>query len=596
MKKILVLAAAAAALLSCSTAPQWKPVEGRIMTRWASEVDPEAPLGEYPRPAMVREGGWASLNGLWNYAIVPSEAEKPEKWDGRILVPFAPESALSGVGRNVLPEEALWYETTFKWAPGETTLLHFGAVDWKAEVWVNGKYAGAHTGGYMGFTLDVTPYLKPSLKQTLLVRVEDGTDNDRQPRGKQVLHPEGIWYTAVSGIWQSVWIENVPKAHIARYTYTSDISDGSVSVTVETEGGDEVEVSAGGVTATAKPGEKAVLTFPEPSLWTPDHPCLYDLSISLKQDGKAVDTVTGYVALREIGTIRDASGNLRMTLNGEPLFHFGPLDQGWWPDGLYTAPTDEALRFDIEKTKEMGFNMIRKHVKVEPERWYYWCDKLGILVWQDMPSITDNRFVKWDYIHFGGTEWDAPEEVRDTYYHEWGEIVDGLKNHPSIVVWVPFNEAWAQFETAKVVDFTRGLDSTRLVNQASGGNYIKGVGDIYDYHHYPNPEFEFFEKSQVSVQGEYGGIGFPVAGYLWKDDGNWGYIQHSSSDEVLARYREYAEMLKALIPQGCSAAVYTQTTDVEGEVNGLMTYDRKVVKMDAADLCEINRGVIEAMR
>ena len=580
--------------VSCS-APAWKPVEGRIMTRWAAEVNPSSPLPEYPRPAMVREGNWKNLNGLWDYAIVPSEAPAPEEFQGKILVPFAPESALSGVGRKVTAQDALWYQTSFKWKAGEKTLLHFGAVDNEAEVWVNGELAGSHSGGYAAFTLDITPYLKPSGMQTLTLRVHDGSDDGRHPRGKQVLEPTGIWYTAVSGIWQTVWVENVPKASISSYGYTSSVADGTITVTVSAEGGDEVTVAAAGVKASAKPGEPIVLAIPEPEFWTPDNPRLYDLDITLMDGGKKADSVKGYAAIREISKYMDAEGHLRMALSGKPLFQFGPLDQGWWPDGLYTAPTDAALRFDIEKTKAMGFNMIRKHVKVEPERWYYWCDKLGVVVWQDMPSMTDNSNVRWDYIGYTGTEWDAPAEVRETFYHEWGEIIGQLKNHPSIVVWVPFNEAWSQFETEKAVAFTRESDPTRLVDQASGGNYIEGCGDIYDYHHYPNPEFAMMVPGQVNVMGEFGGIGFPVKGHLWNEDGNWGYIRYENSEDVLKQYSEYAIMLKDLIGKGCAAAVYTQTTDVEGEVNGLMTYDREIVKMDEKALREVNLSVIAAM-
>lgn len=594
MKRILLVAALLAAV-SCSTKSSWKPVEGHIMTRWAQDINPSSPLPEYPRPSMVREGKWKNLNGLWDYAIVPANEPAPEQFQGKILVPFAPESALSGVGRKVTPEDALWYETSFSWKKGEKTLLHFGAVDNEAQVWVNGELAGSHSGGYTAFTLDITPYLKPSGKQTLRLRVLDGSDNGRHPRGKQVLDPKGIWYTALSGIWQTVWVENVPKADITGYAYVSDIVDGTITVTVSANGGDEVEVCSEGVRATAKPGEPAVLSLPNPELWTPDTPRLYDLSISLKAGGKTADSVKGYAAIREISKCRDDEGHLRMALNGKPLFQFGPLDQGWWPDGLYTAPTDDALRFDIEKTKAFGFNMIRKHVKVEPERWYYWCDVLGMLVWQDMPSIADNTGVKWDYIGYDGTFWDAPEVIRETYYHEWGEVIGQFKNHPSIVVWVPFNEAWAQFDNEKVVAFTRALDPTRLVNQASGGNYVKGCGDIYDYHHYPNPEFAFMEADQVNAMGEYGGIGFPVKGHLWNEDGNWGYIRYESSDDVLKQYTEYAQMLKDLIRQGCAAGIYTQTTDVEGEVNGLMTYDREIVKMDEAAMREVNLSVIAAM-
>ena len=575
----------------------WKPVEGRIMTRWADEVDPQNTLGEYPRPSMVRDGQWTSLNGLWDYAIVPAESPQPAQWDGRILVPFAPESALSGVGRTVGEENALWYKTSFKAATGGRQLLHFDAVDWQAEVWVNGIKAGEHSGGYTRFTLDVTPCLKGSGKQELVVRVLDGTDNGKQPRGKQVREPEGIWYTAVTGIWQSVWTETVPESYIVRYEAVADVPGSTFTVLPVVEGaqeGDRVEVEADGQVVVTDPDRAAVIKVQDPKLWTPDDPWLYDIQIRLVRDGKTVDAVKGYSALRSISAVGE--GRKRMALNGEPLFEFGPLDQGWWPDGLYTAPTDEALVYDIRKTKELGYNMIRKHIKVEPERWYWWCDKLGMLVWQDMPSMDDNSETRWDAYGYNGVDWAVTDEAKATYFKEWGEIIAQLKNHPSIVVWVPFNEAWAQFETEKAVAFTREQDPTRLINQSSGGNFVKGCGDILDVHHYPNAEMPLWEEGMVNVLGEYGGIGYPVEGHLWQPDRNWGYIEHHSGEQVLAQYREYAEQLKELIRQGCAAAVYTQTTDVEIEVNGLMTYDRALVKMDEKQLADINRDVIATLQ
>ena len=589
MKRLILLSAIL--LTACQ---QWKPVEGRIMTPWGENLNPSSVLQEYPRPSLVRDGWWASLNGEWDYAIVPTDAARPEKWDGKILVPFAPESALSGVGRKVGSENALWYNTSFKTAGGNT-LLHFDAVDWSAEVWVNGQKAGQHTGGYTRFSLDITPFLKPSGKQELTVKVLDGTDNDRQPRGKQVSNPEGIWYTAVTGIWQSVWLEKVSPAYVVSYDVVSDIAEGTLAVTVRTEGGDQVEITVDGVCAKAAPGEQAVIKLPTPKLWSPEDPFLYDVDIKLFADGSCVDVVKGYAALREISAVADAAGHKRMAVNGKPLFQFGPLDQGWWPDGLYTAPSDEALKFDIVKTQELGYNMIRKHIKVEPERWYWWCDRLGMLVWQDMPSIADNRNVSWIVNDYSDVSWETTPEVKDIYYKEWGEIIAQLRNHPSIVVWVPFNEAWAQFDTPAAVAFTKKCDPTRLVNPSSGGNFIKGLPDILDHHHYPNPAMVFWDNDLVNVLGEYGGIGCPVQGHLWQADKNWGYIEYPDGEAVLKQYAEYAEGLKDLVGQGCAAAVYTQTTDVEGEVNGLMTYDRKVVKMDPASLSAINRAVIGSM-
>ena len=601
-----------ALLAGCAeTAPQtfdWAPAGDRILTSWAEQVDPAAVLPEYPRPQMVR-GDWQSLNGLWDYAVTPKEAPQPETFDGKILVPFALESALSGVGRTLTADDALWYRTTFRlpknWTSrktlkNKTVLLHFQAVDWAAEVWLNGHRLGAHTGGYTSFSFDLEEALRPSGDQELVVKVLDGTDNDRQPRGKQVSNPRGIWYTAVSGIWQSVWVEPAADRRIGSYRAEADAS-GMLAVSVDCtdpDGTVGVELLDGGkvVAAAAAEGGKAVLQVADPHLWSVDDPFLYDLRLTLRSGGTVTDEVTGYTAFRTLSVMEDAGGHKRMALNGKPLFHFGPLDQGWWPDGLYTAPTDEALKFDIVKTKDFGFNMIRKHIKVEPERWYYWCDKLGVLVWQDMPSITDSRFNRWDSTSYDrGTDWEAPAEAKATYYKEWGEIIAQLANHPSVVVWVPFNEAWAQFDTEEAVAFTKAQDPTRLVNPASGGNFVRGLGDILDLHHYPDPKMVLWDPSLVNVLGEYGGIGLPLEGHLWQPDRNWGYVQYKNGEEVLEEYVRFTEQLSGLVREGCSAAVYTQTTDVEIEVNGLMTYDRKVVKVDEERLRAANRAVIAAM-
>ena len=596
-------------------AQSWAPAGNHIRTPWAEEVSPTNVHSEYPRPQMVRPE-WKSLNGLWEYSITSKDSALPEKFDGNILVPFAVESSLSGVGRTLTPEDALWYKTTFKvpsaWK-GKRLMLNFEAVDWQADVYVNDIQVGRHTGGYTHFSFDVTPYLKNG-ENKLAVRVLDATDNDFQPRGKQVKNPKGIWYTAVSGIWQSVWIEPVAKAHVADYYAVSDIKAGTVDVTVSTEGaqeGDVVKVALleGGVgysteNASSKviaqgmtvPGGTVTLPVKDARLWSPDSPYLYGLKISVVRGGKTIDSVEGYTAMREVSLYTKNKNTKLMGLNGQPLFQFGPLDQGWWPDGLYTAPTDEALKYDIQKTKDFGFNMIRKHIKVEPSRWFYYCDQLGMLVWQDMPCFGSNNLNKWGVHNYNeGTDFPATPQAKANYYKEWSEIIAQVKKFPCIVMWVPFNEAWSQFDTRAVVEFTRAQDPTRLINMSSGGNWEPDCGDIMDNHHYPYPAMYLWETKMANVVGEFGGIGLPLEGHLWQTDRNWGYVQYKNGDEVLDEYEKFADHLILLVNQGVCGAVYTQTTDVEGEVNGLMTYDRKVIKLDEKKLKEINTKVIKSM-
>lgn len=604
MKFRTLLAAAVSAVLlpSCASQPEWTPAGDRIMTFWGENLDPENVLPEYPRPQLVRDR-WINLNGLWEYAITPVDAV-PEKMDGHILVPFAVESALSGVGRSVTEHDALWYEREFSvpkdWA-GSRIMLNFGAVDWKAEVYVNDELAGCHTGGYAPFSFDVTDLLLQGKTNSLKVKVTDGTDSWFQPRGKQVSEPEGIWYTAVTGIWQTVWMEPVSESYVKSCHSVADIDASVLNVYVDavlTEG-DACEVvlmECGNVINKGR-GTEVSLHVPQMKLWSPDSPYLYDIEVNIVRDGAVVDRVSGYAAMREISYRKDASGHKRMCLNGEPLFQYGPLDQGWWPDGLYTAPSDEALAFDIQKTKDFGFNMIRKHVKVEPARWYWHCDRLGMLVWQDMPSIEDNHENVWgNRAYDTGTDYPVTQEGKDNYYKEWGEVIAAFKGFPCIVVWVPFNEGWGQFDTEEVVQFTRAQDPTRLINYASGGNFVHCSGDILDLHNYPHPEMYLYDKEYINVLGEYGGIGWPVEGHLWQPERNWGYVQFKSADEVLDTYEKYAEMLIDLIDDGFAGAIYTQTTDVEIEVNGLMTYDRKVVKLDQERLHAINTKVIESMK
>ncbi len=601
LKHFLAAAFATAALISCASQPEWAPAGDHIMTTWGENLDPQNVLPEYPRPRMERDE-WLNLNGLWEYAITDADAE-PEAYDGHILVPFAVESALSGVGRRVDENQALWYEREFKvpaaWN-GKRVMLNFGAVDWKAEVYVDGQKAGEHTGGYAPFSFDVTDLLANGKKHVLKLKVTDRTDKWFQPRGKQVSTPEGIWYTPVTGIWQTVWMEPVAAEHVKSYVAVSDIDNAVLNVKVDAVLADgdvcEVVLLADGVAVSKAEGREVTLAVPEMKLWSPADPYLYDLEIRIVRDGAVVDEVKGYTAMRKISYARDDKGHNRMHLNNEPLFQYGPLDQGWWPDGLYTAPCDEALAFDVVKTKEMGYNLIRKHVKVEPERWYWHCDRLGMLVWQDMPNIENNMKNHWDTRTYkNGTDTPVTDEGKANYYKEWTEIINANRNSPCIVVWVPFNEAWGQFDTDEVVKFTRALDPSRLINYASGGNFVRCSGDILDLHNYPDPQMYLYDKDYVNVLGEYGGIGWPIEGHLWQTDRNWGYVQFKSSDEVLDTYEKYANQLIDLVDDGFSGAIYTQTTDVEGEVNGLMTYDRKVVKMDTERLNAINTKVIESM-
>lgn len=605
MKKLLPIFATLFLLLSCAENETitWKPAGDKIMTEWGENIDPNNVLPEYPRPQLVR-GEWINLNGLWDYAIKPANEEMPEIFDGKILVPFAVESALSGVGKSVGKDDALWYSREFKlpkeWKNSRIR-LNFGAVDWKAEVYVDDKFVGEHKGGYAPFAFDITDSLSKKKTHKLVVKVTDGTDSAFQPRGKQVANPNGIWYTAVTGIWQTVWMEPVNEVVVESYSAKADIEKSILNVRAIARGakvGDDclIELIENGEVISSANGADVILNVENPKLWSPDSPHLYDLRITISRNGEILDQVMGYAAMREISVVVDKKGYKRMALNGEPLFQYGTLDQGWWPDGLYTAPTDEALKFDIEKTKEFGFNMIRKHVKVEPARWYWHCDRIGMLVWQDMPNIHDNSLGKWGRRHYDeGIDTPVPNEWKDNYCQEWKEIIQTNEVFPSIVMWVPFNEAWGQFNTEEIVQYTKFLDDSRLVNYASGGNFVRCSGDVLDLHNYPNPAMYLFDKDYVNVMGEYGGIGFPVEGHLWQTDKNWGYIQYKSADEVADTYEEYANELIGFVKKGFSGAIYTQTTDVEGEVNGLMTYDRKVIKLNVDRIKAINSKVIASM-
>lgn len=601
MKKVFLITLTISLFIQATA--QWQPAGNKIKTEWAEKIDVNSVLPEYPRPMMERSD-WKNLNGLWDYAITKAGAPQPSEFDGKILVPFAVESSLSGVQKRVGEENELWYKNTFiipsAWKSKEV-LLHFGAVDWKTDVWINDIKVGMHKGGYTPFTFNITPFLNKSGEQKVVVKVWDPSDKGYQPRGKQTSEPRGIWYTPVTGIWQTVWLEPVNKKYIENVRSVPNIDNENLKVEAFTSGttfGDYYEVAVKGEgktisTGKAVPGEAIDVSVPSSKLWSPESPYLYDMEVTLYSNGKIVDKVKSYFAMRKISTKRDENGIVRLQLNNKDYFEFGPLDQGWWPDGLYTAPTDEALKYDIQKTKDFGFNMIRKHVKVEPARWYTHCDQLGILVWQDMPS--GDRSPRWqNHQYFDGTEFKRSPESEANYRAEWKGIMDYLYSHPSIVCWVPFNEAWGQFKTEEITDWTKSYDPSRLVNPASGGNFYH-VGDILDLHNYPAPAMYLYDGTRANVLGEYGGIGLALEGHLWATDRNWGYVQFKNSKEVTDQYVEFAEQLLKMVKSGFSAAVYTQTTDVEGEVNGLMTYDRKVIKMEENRIREINQRICNSL-
>jgi beta-galactosidase/beta-glucuronidase len=572
----------------------WQPVEARIMTRWAKDVTPTNVHPDYPRPQMIRKE-WMSLNGLWEYAIRPEAEKAPEQYDGPILVPFPVESSLSGVQKSVGKENRLWYRRIFDTPRGwskKRILLHFEAVDWETRVWINGREVGAHRGGYDPFSFDITDFIKKRGTQEIVLSVWDPVNEGSQPRGKQVKQPGGIWYTSDTGIWRTVWLEPVTPTHIQSLKIVPDIDAEKVSISVfcadkalgyrtEIEVREEDTIKGEGQ---GMAGEQISIPIENLKMWSPDAPFLYDLTIVLK-DSKdiEIDRVNSYFGMRKISLGKDDKGVTRLFLNNKPLFMIGPLDQGWWPDGLYTAPTDEALRYDLEMIKKLGMNVLRKHVKSEPRRFYYWCDKLGVLVWQDMPNGD---------AHIGKQAEDivrSPESAQQ-FELELESMIQTLFNHPSIMMWVPFNEGWGQYNTARIVNKIKELDPSRLVDNASGWA-DRGVGDVHDIHSYPGPDAPPNEPHRAAVLGEFGGLGLPVEGHTWQDEKNWGYRSFKNSEELTNAYTELIDKLKALIKDGLSAAIYTQTTDVEIEVNGLMTYDRAIIKMDPERLAEMHRAL-----
>ncbi|MGA2540089.1 MAG: sugar-binding domain-containing protein [Verrucomicrobiota bacterium] len=603
---IVTMALSATLSQTASLDAAWAPVEGQLMTRWAKDVSADHALPEYPRPQMARKE-WQNLNGLWDYAIAPKDGVRPADFDGQILVPFPVESALSGVKKFLSPTNSLWYRRAFTvpadWK-GRHVLLNFGAVDWQAKIWVNGVNVGEHRGGYDPFGIDITGALNNNAGQEIVVGVWD-PNGGAIPHGKQNLHPGGITYTAISGIWQTVWLEPVGKASIASLKITPDLDNGLVSVTVNglaTHFLDsaQVEVMDGARTIAkeeGKLGQAINLKIRSPKPWAPGSPFLYDLKVTLKSDGKAADEVASYFGMRKVEIKKDKAGLNRIFLNGKALFEMGPLDQGWWPDGLYTAPTDEALRFDIAETLRMGFNLARKHVKVEPDRWYYWADKLGLLVWQDMPSMdlparnmpSRGRSGRGGG---GGSQRLSNDDPYEIFEREYRAEIETHYNHPSIIMWVPFNEGWGEYDPVRIVSWTKQMDPTRLVNNASGWTDV-GVGDVNDRHDYPGPGMNPLEEQRASVLGEFGGLGLPLTGHLWVERGAWGYQNMTNSADLTDHYQVLINALKGYEAHGLAAAVYTQLTDCETEVNGLMTYERNVNKIGTEQIAKINLPVYE---
>ena len=559
-----------------------------MKTRFSQDVDQNCPLSEYPRPQMERKS-WTCLNGPWDYAFT-KDGKQAAAWDGKILVPFSPESELSGVGRKLDAEETLWYHRTFAYSrkkEGERTLLHFGAVDQRATVYVNGTETGSHRGGYTAFSLDITELLKEGENQ-LTVSVRDYLGKYEDARGKQSEKPGGIWYTPQSGIWQTVWMETVPANYIQRLKIDPDLDGQKCLVTVQSETPESVIITLGGVSFVGRTGVPIELKPERIRPWSPEDPYLYDFTVRMGED-----EVNSYFGLRKFSVEKDKDGTPRLFLNGRPYFHNGLLDQGYWPDGLYTAPTDEAMIYDIATMKSMGFNCLRKHIKIEPDRWYYHCDRLGMLVWQDMPSgggsysalvtmtsVAFSRFsLKDDNYKLFARE---SSEGREQYYRELTEMVTQLYNTVCVAVWVPFNEGWGQFDAEKAVSRIMETDRSRTIDHASGW-HDQHIGEVQSLHIYFKPvRFRKDRYGRAVCLTEFGGLTLGLEGHTYEAK-EAGYFR---SKDLEALKEDFGNLYrKQIIPaweKGLSAAIYTQVSDVEGEVNGILTYDREVEKLPRA--------------
>ena len=621
MKKMKFKLTALTLLMSLGLfAQDWQPAGDRIKTRWAEKVSPDNVWKEYPRPQMVRPE-WESLNGLWEYAVTLNSAVKPEVWEKNILVPFALETPLSGVGKRIESNEVIWYKKSFELEPksNERQLLNFEGVDYKCMVWVNGELAGSHIGGNLPFSFDVTDLVKTGYNEIKL-RVIDGTDDFDlyQLRGKQKRDNGGIWYTPSSGIWAPVWIESVPETYIKSIKLLADMY-GELKAEaciggLQQKAQIQVTVLDNNEVVAQKKGQckEVLLSVKNAKLWSPKSPYLYDVKIELlDENGAVLDEVSSYTGFRTVGKECDDDGNWQFTLNGEKIFHLGPLDQGWWPESFLLPPSDEAIVWEMDFLKKAGFNMIRKHKKAEIRRYYYHADRMGFVIWQDQTSggSGGSEWPKWkrphmaspDYVGERPNQWhpgdaldaDWPDWAHELYKNELKTMIDVLYNHPSVVVWTTFNERWGQHRSMEVGTWVKAYDPSRLLNIASGGNFFE-VGDIADQHQYPHPNFPLdvpLYDDYVKVVGEYGGHGWAVQDHIWDTSKrNWGYGGlPKTKEEYIERYVESCKILGELRKKGVSAGVYTQTTDVEGEINGLITYDREVMKISPEELYEIHK-------
>ncbi|MBN2157136.1 MAG: beta-galactosidase [Candidatus Lokiarchaeota archaeon] len=595
---------------------QWNPVKGQIMTKWAEDVDSTNPYPSYPRPQMKRDR-WLSLNGLWNYVITRTMDKFPTRYDDKILVPYPIESALSGVKRPLKPREVLWYHRMLIIPPEwheKRILLNFGAVDWNCIVYINKHKVGSHQGGFGGFFFDITEHVSWKNPNEIFVAVQDPTNKGSQPRGKQILKPWAAFYTAISGIWQTIWIEPVSNLSINTIKITPIFDSDEFEITViDTDKRSIlknelvstpktrviIEVFQQGKIVQSTEGETSIpikVKISEPKYWSSESPQLYDFRISLVINETIEDTVLSYSGLRKIEVKKDSAGIPKIFLNDEEIFQLGVLDQGYFPDGLYTAPNEEALYYDANIAKDIGLNMIRKHVKIEPAIWYHHCDKIGILVWQDMPYAGSIIRGSISQILFRGRWlWKTRalrknKEVITQFEHELQDMVEKLNHFPSIITWVIFNEGWGQHRTIELTNKIREWDSSRLIDSVSGW-VDKNVGDMRDLHKYPGPMMPELEEFRVSVNGEFGGLGLKVPGHMWKGPKYWAYQTYKTQEELQQEYAVLLQKVKKLKEQGLTTAIYTQISDVEQEINGYMTYDR-ILKYDKEFLQKIHRNII----